>query len=265
MLLAPTSSLLLHGAQMWRGLRTAVVVPAFNEVERIARTIAGIPSYVDLIVVVDDASSDATWQVLAKLREPRLHRLRHAKNRGVGAAISSGYLHALRRNADVMAVMAGDAQMLPSDLEQLLLALAESDADYVKGNRLLHPAARQMPPLRRWGSRWLSWLTRQTTGLRVGDCQCGYTVLSAKAAAALPLAELWPRYGYPNDLLALLAQQGARVADVPVTPVYAGEQSGLHAGHLLSISWRILQRHQQLKSDAASVTRSQLPEAHTAP
>src|SRR5690606_2025808 len=116
-------------------------------------------------VVVDDASTDGTWQVLECLHESRLHRLRHASNRGVGAAISSGYFHALRQQADVMAVMAGDAQMLPADLEQLLVGFVESGADYVKGNRLTHPAARQMPLLRRWGSRWLSWLTRQTTGL----------------------------------------------------------------------------------------------------
>jgi glycosyltransferase involved in cell wall biosynthesis len=232
---------------MWRGLRTAVVIPAFNEADRIARTVATVPAFVDFVVVVDDASTDATWQVLSTLEVPHLHRLRHHENRGVGAAICSGYGHALAHEADVMAVMAGDAQMLPADLEVLLQALVENGAGYAKGNRFLHHDAHRMPTLRRLGSGALSWLTRRTTGLRVGDCQCGYTVLRADLARELPLAQVWPRYGYPNDLLALIAHHHAPVIDAPVTPVYAGERSGLHAGHVLSIAWRILRRHGQLR------------------
>src|SRR6185503_465242 len=80
------------------------------------------------------------------------------------------------------------------------------------------------------------------TGLSVDDSQCGYTAIAASAAARLPLDDLWPRYGYPNDLLGLLAQHGMRVRDVPVRPVYAGERSGVRPWHALLVLWVILRR-----------------------
>jgi glycosyltransferase involved in cell wall biosynthesis len=229
---------------VWQGQRVAVIIPAFNEARLIGETVAAVPHFVDRVIVVDDASNDQTWSCLSACRSPRLVRLRHSHNRGVGAAITSGYYRALRDNCDLLAVMAGDNQMRPEELPELLDA-ALHGADYAKGNRLLHQSRQRMPRLRRWGSRALSKLTRATTGLEVGDCQCGYTVLRAETAAALPLDDVWPRYGYPNDLLALLARGGARVRDVPVSAVYAGESSGLHAGHMFSIAMLILRRWRQ--------------------
>lgn len=241
---------LVTGASVWHGRCVAVVIPAFNEERWIARTVRGVPAYVDRIVVVDDASVDATSEQVASIADPRLIRVRHRNNRGVGAAIVTGYMTALRHGADVLAVMAGDDQMRPEELPSLLDSVIRDRADYAKGNRLIHPLATSMPPLRRWGTRTLAWLTRRATGLQVGDSQCGYTALCGEMAAALPLAELWPRYGYPNDLLALLADHGAQVRDVAVSPVYAEEASGLHAGHMLSIACRIWSRSRASKGPA---------------
>ncbi len=237
-------------ATMWRGQRVAVIVPAFHEERWIELTVRGIPDFVDLVVVVDDASRDDTMGRAARCGSVRLVRVRHACNRGVGAAIVTGYHHALRLDAEVLVVMAGDAQMRPHDLPALLDAVVVDGADYAKGNRLVHPTARNMPRLRRWGTRSLALLTRWCTGLDIGDSQCGFTALRASAAIDLPLSELWPRYGYPNDLLALLAHHGASVVDVPVAAVYAGAKSGLHAGHLLSIASRIVRRAWSLRQAA---------------
>jgi glycosyltransferase involved in cell wall biosynthesis len=241
---------------MWRGAKIGIVVPAFNEARLIRKTVSSLPDYADRIVVVDDASTDGTWAELQGVASPRLVCIRHRYNRGVGAAIVSGYLHCLREELDVLAVMAGDNQMRPDELPELLRAVLVDGVDYAKGNRLLHPNWRRMPRARRWGSRLLSALTRLSTGLRVGDAQCGYTALSARAARRLPLALLWPRYGYPNDLLALLAAQGASVRDVPVSAVYADERSGLHAGHVLSIGYRIFRRAVWLRKARADQPKS---------
>lgn len=227
---------------MWNGRRIAVVIPAFNEARLLPRTLGRVPTYVDLLVVVDDASSDATAAVAAAQTDRRICLVRHPDNRGVGAAIVSGYRRALQLGADVLVVMAADDQMDPADLPSLLDPIARGSADYAKGNRFLHPSVQHMPRARRLGSRVLSWLTRQTTALAVDDCQCGYTALSAAMAERLELDALWPRYGYPNDLLALLANAQARVVDVPVTAVYADETSGLRLRHALGIALRILRR-----------------------
>jgi len=227
---------------MWKGARVAVIVPAYQEERIIQRMLRKLPPYLEYIYVVDDASRDATSERVASSGDPRVRILRHPVNRGVGAAIGTGYRHALADGVDLLAVMAADDQMDPDDLPALLAPVWRGVADYAKGNRFQHPDARRMPRLRRLGSRWLSRLTRRATSLDVDDCQCGYTVLSADAARRLPLAELWPRYGYPNDLLGMLAAAGCRVVDVPVRPVYADEQSGLRAYHVLVVSAVIARR-----------------------
>jgi glycosyltransferase involved in cell wall biosynthesis len=233
---------MIHTRPVLGGARVAVVVPAYREERLLARTLLAVPALVDAIWVVDDASDDRTWQVATSVASPRLRRVRHARNRGVGAAIATGYQRALADAADVIAVMAGDAQMHPGDLGAVIEPVALGRADYVKGNRFVHPLAARMPLERRLGGRLLSALTRAATGLRVDDTQCGYTAISARAARALPLDELWPRYGYPNDLLALLARDGWRIAEVPVRPVYAGEASGVRPWHVVSIAGVVARR-----------------------
>ena len=227
---------------MFRGLRVAVVVPAFQEERHVGRTLGGIPACADAIYLVDDASTDATSTEARATPDRRVRVLRHEQNRGVGAAIVTGYRAALADRIELVAVMAGDDQMAPDDLEVLLAKLCDADADYAKGNRFVHPAARDMPLGRRLGGKALALLTRLATGLSIDDSQCGFTALSAAAARALPLDELWPRFGYPNDLLGMLASRGLRVVDVPVRPVYADERSGIRAWHVVSIAGIISRR-----------------------
>jgi glycosyltransferase involved in cell wall biosynthesis len=231
--------------------RVAVVVPAYREERLIARMLSRVPAYVDAIYVVDDASPDETSSVAKSVADPRVTVLRHAENRGVGAAIVSGYRAALADGNEVLAVMAGDDQMHPDDLEPLVRAVL-AGAAYAKGNRFVHANAGHMPLARRVGGSFLSAVTRRATGLALGDSQCGFTALGSRAAAQLPLGELWPRYGYPNDLLLLLAARGMRVVDVPVRPVYADERSGLHPWHVLSILGVILRRYARVARSTRS-------------
>src|SRR6185436_1312316 len=118
---------------MFEGRRVTVVVPAYNEEKLIRRVLDSMPGLVDRIVVVDDASSDGTAPILdeAKTRLcDRLAVVRHDKNGGVGAAIVSGYKAALAERDDrgLVVVMAGDAQMDPTDLPRLLQPLARGEA-----------------------------------------------------------------------------------------------------------------------------------------
>lgn len=235
---------------MWRDKRVHVVVPAYREARLLPRMLRRVPGWVDRIIVVDDGSDDGTAEAAQSTADPRVELVRHTVNRGVGAAIVSGYARAFELGAHVAVVMAGDDQMDPSDLEAVVAPVALGHADYVKGNRLVHPDARHMPAPRRIAGRALAFATRRATGLCVGDTQCGYTALAASAAAQLPLSELWPGYGYPNDLLGLLAARGLTVREVPVRPVYADEVSGVRPWHALTVL-RVLFRRRRLERERA--------------
>ncbi len=220
---------------MYRGKAIGVVVPAYNEEELVGRVIETMPDFVDRIYVVDDCSQDRTCdRVQSYFDRPslngRLELIRHTDNYGVGRAIVTGYQRATEEGMDVVAVMAGDAQMDPTELDQVVGPVARGEADYVKGNRLFTGEAWQIIPKHRYlGNACLSLMTKIASGYwHVADSQTGYTAISAEAIRLLPLDKLYPRYGYPNHLLVMLNIFGQRVRDVPTRPVYnIGEQSGI--------------------------------------
>lgn len=244
----------------------AVVVPAHNEDGWLGEVLDTMPEFVDRVIVVDDGSRDGTAEQVVRRQAAgtgvSLTLLRHRQRRGVGAAIASGYREALRQGAAAIAVMAGDGQMHPDDLLDVVRPVAEGRAAYVKGNRLRHRLVRQrMPWSRRIGSWVLSVLTGVAAGVAVTDSQCGYTAISAQALAELDLDRLWPGFGYPNDLIGALARMGARMDEVEVRPVYRGQQSGLRPWHALTIgfviarvAWRRMVRRRD-SINAATETR----------
>lgn len=226
---------------MYRGSSIAIVVPAYQEAAQIERVLRAIPAYVDHVVVVDDGSTDATSTVALSVGDPRVQVHRHSTNRGVGAALRTGYRLAFDAGADIAVVMAGDAQMDPADLPRLLDATPR--AGYAKGDRLSWPDARAHMPWTRWvGNHVLAGLTRMATGVEVRDSQCGYTALTREAAERIDVSRMWPGYGYPNVLLAELAGAGVPIREVPVRPIYADEESGIRAQHALVVIPGLLAR-----------------------
>jgi glycosyltransferase involved in cell wall biosynthesis len=249
---------------MFRGHRIAVVVPAYNEAAKIARTVRSIPGFVDHVIVVDDGSSDGTGRIALRSQRRGLEVISHERNRGVGAAIATGYRRAYDAGAQVTAVMAGDSQMDPADLATLVGTVVAQGADYAKGNRFAWPGVSRVMPLHRLaGNVVLSLLTRLATGYRdIFDSQCGYTAANRRALKAILSGSMFARYGYPNDLLARLRAADARVADVPVRPVYGPDwRSGIRIPRVIGpLSFVLLRAFLQRIGRALSLSRP-APEA----
>ncbi len=233
---------------MYEGKAIAVVVPAYNEADFVGTVIEGIPSFVDAIYPVDDASTDGTWEAIERaagqrnaseqvvLVEDGGHRptepvvpLRHETNRGRGAAVVTGYRRALEDDADVVVVMDGDDQMDPAYLDRIIDPIVSDSADYVLGNRFDGRGAWDgMPPLRLFGSVLLTGLTRIASGYwHVQDSQNGYTAISAEMLRSMDLDGLYRDYGFLNDILVKLSVNGARVESVPIRARYGDEESGI--------------------------------------
>lgn len=229
---------------MLEGKTVAVVVPAYNEEPLIETTVAGIPEFVDRVYVVDDASRDGTRERVRALADGRVELVEHTRNQGVGAAIVTGYQRALEEGIDVTCVMAADNQMDPDDLAHLVEPVARGEVDYAKANRLFTGRAWELIPRHRYlGNAALSFLTKIASGYwHVADSQSGYTAIALHALEELDLERVYPRYGFPNDMLVHLNVYGARVRDVPSRPVYGvGEKSGIQLWKVVPrISWLLV-------------------------
>ena len=171
---------------MYQGLRLAVVVPAFNEGHKLAAVLAGLPAYLDHVLVVDDGSADGTAAVALAASRPGLELLRHDRNRGVGAAVATGYRRALALGCDATLVMAGDGQMDPRDVPRLLAPIVEGRADYVKGNRFAcREVWRAMPATRPASSRSRSRMAAAIPAASARSKACAG--LTSAAASTTPM------------------------------------------------------------------------------
>jgi glycosyltransferase involved in cell wall biosynthesis len=222
------------------GKTVGVVVPAYNEEKLVASTIEQIPAFVDRILVVDDGSTDGTAERVRR-SDPRVELISHNGNHGVGAAIVSGYRRAIEQEIGVTCVMAADGQMDPNDLETLARPVARGECDYAKANRLTTGEAWEViPKTRFFGSAILSVLTKIASGYwHIGDSQAGYTAIALDTLRGLDLERLYPRYGFPNDMLVHLNVRSRRVRDYPSRPIYGiGEESGIRLHVVVPrISW----------------------------
>jgi glycosyltransferase involved in cell wall biosynthesis len=201
-------------------MRTAALIPAFDEAGSIGQVVAGVRGAVDHVLVVDDGSRDGTAaaarahgaEVLALGRN---HGKGHAVRAGIAALAARGFTHAL--------LMDGDLQHLPEEAPRLIDEAAASGADLVLGTRSFGRG--EMPAARyhanRLGSRALSWFV----GVPLPDTQCGFRVVRLAALAGLPLRARG--YDIETEMLVKLWRRGARIASVPVSAVYTGQASKL--------------------------------------
>jgi len=212
---------------MYKGRRVAVVIPAHNEERFIGQVIAEIPSFVDWIIVVDDASSDATYARVKEMTNPHVILLQNSTNQGVGGSMIRGYREALKLDCDIVVKVDGDGQMPLNRLPNLLDAIVDYGYDYAKGNRFLESTSlKQMPGIRLIGNIALTFLTKLASGYwHIFDPQNGFTAIKARCLKVLDLDRVHKRYFFENDMLLNLNIHNFRVKDVPMPAIYGQEKS----------------------------------------
>ncbi|HSP75112.1 MAG TPA: glycosyltransferase family 2 protein [Cryobacterium sp.] len=214
---------------MYQGACIAAVVPAYKEERMIATVIETMPDYVDHIVIVDDCSPDDTSGVVARLADDRVTLIRHEVNQGVGGAIVTGHKAAMALGSDVNVIMAGDAQMDPNHLPDLLDRVTRDGYGFAKANRFFAPESFEgMPNYRVFGNIVLSFMTKLASGYwNLFDPQNGYTAVRTEVLKRVPLDRVSRRYSFENDLLIHLNILQVGAVDVPIPAVYADEVSSI--------------------------------------
>ncbi|KKG00531.1 glycosyl transferase [Methanosarcina mazei] len=211
---------------MYRKKSIGVAIPAYNESKLIEKTLGSVPPYVDKIYAVDDGSKDDTAEKIKNFDDSRIVLIQQ-KNGGVGAAVTAGYKKALEDHIDIVAVMAGDNQMDPQYLPDLLDPIIDGKAEYTKGNRLVNSKYRKgMSAWRSLGNYILSFLNKIASGYwDLEDPQNGYTAISSRALKKLNLNEVYKGYAFENDMLVKLNIHDISVKNVPIPARYADEKS----------------------------------------
>jgi dolichol-phosphate mannosyltransferase len=214
---------------MHNSFRIAVIIPAYCEEPRILGVLSLVPTWVDHVIVVDDASSDRTSETARQCTDPRVLVVRHPQNRGVGAATMTGFRKAAELGAQILVKMDGDGQMDPRGLATLISPIERGEADYVKANRFVHGRELlQMPLVRRIGNIGLSFLTKLASGYwSIFDPTNGYVAIHAGIVPLLDNRRIHERFFFETSLLMELGLHRAVVRDVYLPARYGDKVSHL--------------------------------------
>jgi dolichol-phosphate mannosyltransferase len=217
--------------------RVAVIVPCYRVREQVLGVLEAIGPECRAIYVVDDGCPEGSGRhVQAHATDPRVRVLFHEINRGVGAAVMTGYRAALADGADVLVKIDGDGQMDPAELPDLIAPIVNGDADYTKGNRFHNLAhITRMPAARIVGNAALSFISKFSSGYwDIFDPTNGYTAIHASVAELLPFDRIAHGYFFESDMLHHLGLARAVVRDVPLHARYGDERSGIRVGRAIS-------------------------------
>ena len=216
--------------------KIGVVIPCYKVKKQILNVLRNIPDLVDYIYVVDDACPEMTGRYVEEnITDSRIQVILHEKNKGVGAAVMSGYSAAIKQGVEIVVKIDGDGQMDPHLIPKFIYPIILNEADYTKGNRFYNSdVIHQMPLMRLIGNGILSLLTKLSSGYwDLFDPTNGYTAIHTKIASILPFKKISSRYFFESDVLFHLNTIRAVVVDVPMSAKYEDEVSNLKISKIL--------------------------------
>jgi glycosyltransferase involved in cell wall biosynthesis len=201
-------------------MKVFIVVPTFNEGQRLHGVLEELSHTGHRVVVVDDGSRERIADLETRYG---CYLLRHSFNRGQGAALQTGIS------------FDADGQHQTSDLPALLEPVLSGRCEVALGNRFLSERS-NVPPMRKVLLQLGRLFTYVTSGLRVGDCHNGYRAFSRKAAAAICMKQ--DRMAHASEIYDQIRAAGLTFEEVPVTIRYTAET--LAKGQKLSNSLNVL-------------------------
>lgn len=213
-----------------------IVVPAYNEQQRLDGTLAALTRRYANVVLVDDGSTDDTWQVAAQYP---VHRLRHAINLGQGAAIGTGISYALLQGAEIIVTFDSDGQHDVADVESLVVPIRSGRVDVTLGSRFLGSAS-GIPKSRRIILKLGVLFTRLFSRIQVTDTHNGLRAFSRPAAKRIRIFE--NGMAHASEILDEIYRLNLRYEEVPVAVRYSGEslKKGQSSWNAIRIAGRLV-------------------------
>ncbi|MGD9764798.1 MAG: glycosyltransferase family 2 protein [Candidatus Binatia bacterium] len=207
--------------------RVVVVMPAYNAAHTLHMTYAELPhAAVDLVILVDDGSTDETVAVARRLN---VKVFLHDRNYGYGANQKTCYAEALRAGADIIAMVHPDYQYDPRLLPDVIRPIQEGRADVVLGSRLANGSAKTLSGGMPWwkfvANRALTWAENRVFGLALSEYHTGYRAYRREVLETVNFALNADRFIFDQEIMAQIVAAGFRVAEVPVPTRYFADAS----------------------------------------
>jgi hypothetical protein len=217
------------GELTWSGPRPrrVIVLPAYKAAKTLKEVVGDIPpGHADRILLVDDASADATVSVATALS---LDVIRHTRNLGYGGNQKTCYSQALLMGADVVVMLHPDGQYDPAIIPILCRVVESGQADIVLGSRWLgiDPAKAGMPWWKRIGNRFLTSAENRVLGLKLSEYHTGYRAYSRRFLEAIPFLENSNDFVFDTQVLIQAATFGFKIGEVPAIGKYHEDASSV--------------------------------------
>lgn len=212
-------------------MKPFVIIPAHNEEKNISKVIVDAKKQSSNIIVVDDGSTDKTYDIALK---SSVIVLRHVLNLGKGAALRTGTEYALREGADIVVYIDSDGQHNPSDMPRLLKALKNHDIVFTYRDL----GSVQMPATKKLGNWVLNTLSKKLFNIRIKDTQCGYKIIKTSAYKKMDLIS--NDYLIESEIVAKVGMHNLEFTQEPIATIYADKYRGTNVFHGMSIAMRML-------------------------
>lgn len=212
---------------MINGKRIAVVMPAYNAEKTLEVTVKELPDLVDIRILVDDQSHDAT---VALARRLGLHVFQHDRNYGYGRNQQTCYREALAAGADVVIMLHPDYQYTPLLITAMASMVAYDVYDVVLGSRIIGGRALLggMPLYKYISNRLLTAFENLFLGVKLSEYHTGYRAFSRKVLTGVPLLENSDDFVFDNQMLAQCVYFGFRIGEVSCPTKYFEEASSIN-------------------------------------
>jgi len=193
-----------------------VIIPAYNEGKSIGKVIEGVKRYTSNIIIIDDGSSDDTYNVS---KEKGVVVLRHIVNMGKGSALKTGCEFAVKKGAEQLIFIDADGQHEAEEIPNFIEAL--KDTDIVFGYRRLYE---KMPFVLKLGNWFINKSIKFLYNLELKDTQCGYRAFNADIYEKIKWRAL--NYSVESEIIANVGKNHLRYKEIPVKTIYSSKYKG---------------------------------------
>ncbi len=200
----------------------AIVIPTYNNVSTIVRIIEGALVYNIPVIVVNDGSTDGTFEAIKTVENPRLEVISHPKNMGKGEALKSAFNHCLEKGYTTAITIDADGQHDPAQIAPFLAEAAKDPQKLIIGQRDLSGPGKRPKKSRLLRAHSNFWVYMET-GQWLSDTQTGFRAYPVKEICAINLPT--GKYDFEIEVLVKFLWRGGKTATVPVTATYGAGSS----------------------------------------